>query len=126
MASEASGLAADAEVLRRRSGREGIGRVRKKIGECLVQAGLITETDLQAALGEHKRSGERLGAVLVRLNLATERQIAEAVSYQLGFAYVNLAENPPDPAAVVLIPKEVALKRICVAIAVEKNQLTVA
>jgi type IV pilus assembly protein PilB len=100
--------------------------VRKKIGECLVQAGLITETDLQAALGEHKRSGERLGAVLVRLNLATERQIAKALSYQLGFAYVNLAENPPDPAAVVLIPKEVALKRICVAIAVEKNQLTVA
>jgi type IV pilus assembly protein PilB len=100
--------------------------VRKKIGECLVQAGLITETDLQAALGEHKRSGERLGAVLVRLNLATERQIAKALSYQLGFPYVNLAENPPDPAAVVLIPKEVALKRTCIATALEKNLLTIA
>jgi type IV pilus assembly protein PilB len=100
--------------------------VRKKIGECLVQAGLITENDLQAALGEHKRSGERLGAVLVRLNLATERQIAKALSYQLGFPYVNLAENPPDPAAVVLIPKDVALKRTCIAIAIEKNLLTVA
>jgi type IV pilus assembly protein PilB len=100
--------------------------VRKKIGECLVQAGLITETDLQAALVEHKRSGERLGAVLVRMNLATERQIAKALAYQLGFSYVNLAENPPDPTAVVLIPKEVALKRTCIAIALEKNLLTVA
>jgi type IV pilus assembly protein PilB len=100
--------------------------VRKKIGECLVQAGLITETDLQTALVEHKRSGERLGTVLVRLNLASERQIAKTLAYQLGFSYVNLAENPPDPAAVILIPKEVALKRTCVAIAVEKNLLTVA
>jgi type IV pilus assembly protein PilB len=100
--------------------------LRKKIGECLVQAGLITETDLQAALIEHKRSGERLGLVLVRMNLATERQIAKALAYQLGFSYVNLAENPPDQAAVILIPKEVALKRTCVAIAVEKNLLTVA
>jgi type IV pilus assembly protein PilB len=100
--------------------------LRKKLGECLVQAGLITESDLQSALVEHKRSGERLGVVLVRLNLATERQIAKALAYQLGFAYVNLAENQPDPSAVVLIPKDVALKRTCIAIAVEKNLLTVA
>jgi type IV pilus assembly protein PilB len=101
-------------------------RVRKKIGECLIQAGLITEADLQTALAEHKRSGERLGAVLVRMNLATERQIAKALAYQLGFSYVNLTERAPDPTAVVLIPKEVALKRTCLAIGVEKNLLTVA
>jgi type IV pilus assembly protein PilB len=100
--------------------------VRKKIGECLVQAGLITEADLQTALVEHKRSGERLGTVLVRLNLASERQIAKTLAYQLGFSYVNLTEHPPEPAAAVLIPKEVALKRTCVAVAVEKNLLTVA
>ena len=100
--------------------------MRKKIGECLVQAGLITEADLQTALAEHKRSGERLGAVLVRMNLATERQIAKALAYQLGFSYVNLSENAPDPAAVILIPKDVAVKRTCIAIGVEKNLLTVA
>jgi type IV pilus assembly protein PilB len=100
--------------------------VRKKLGECLVQAGLITESDLQTALAEHKRSGERLGVVLVRLNLATERQIAKALAYQLGFSYVNLGEHPPAPEAAILISKDVALKRTCVAIAVEKNLLTVA
>jgi type IV pilus assembly protein PilB len=100
--------------------------VRKKIGECLIQAGLITEEDLGSALTEHKRTGERLGVVLVRMNLATEKQIAKALAFQLGFPYINLAENPPDPSAVVLIPKDVALKRVCVAVRLEKNLLTVA
>jgi type IV pilus assembly protein PilB len=100
--------------------------MRKKLGECLIQAGLITEDDLQSALTEHKRTGERLGAVLVRLNLATERQIAKALAYQLGFPYLNLAENPPDPVIVTLIAKDVALKRSCVAIRLDKNLLTVA
>jgi len=100
--------------------------VRKKIGECLIQAGLITEDDLRIALEEHRRTGERVGVVLVRMNLATEKQIAKALAFQLGFPYVNLAENPPDPSAVILIPKEVALKRVCVAVRLEKNLLTVA
>src|SRR5262249_53780943 len=86
----------------------------------------ITEDDLQVALAEHKRTGERVGVVLVRMNLATEKQIAKALAHQLGFPYVNLAENPPDPAAVVLIPKDVSLKRVCIAIGLEKNLLTVA
>jgi len=100
--------------------------VRKKIGECLIQAGLITEEDLSVALTEHKRTGERVGVVLVRMNLATEKQIAKALAFQLGFPYINLAENPPDPTAVILIPKDVALKRVCVAVRLEKNLLTVA
>jgi type IV pilus assembly protein PilB len=100
--------------------------VRKKIGECLIQAGLITEDDLRTALTEHKRTGERVGVVLVRLNLATDKQIAKALAFQLGFPYINLPDNPPDPNAVVLIPKDVALKRICIAVGLEKNLLTVA
>ena len=100
--------------------------MRKKIGECLLAAGLISEADLEIALAEQKQSRERLGTVLVRLNFATEYQIATTLAWQLGFEFVNLTENPPDPSAVVLIPKEIALRKTCVAIAVEKNVLTVA
>ncbi len=100
--------------------------MRKKIGECLIQAGLISEDDLENALVEHKRTGERLGVVLVRMNFATEKQIAKALAMQLGFPYVSLPENPPDPSAVILIPKEVSLKRVCIAVSLEKNLLTVA
>ena len=100
--------------------------MRKKIGECLIQAGLISEDDLQVALAEHKKTGERVGSVLVRLNLATEKQITKALAYQLGFPYVSLSDEPPDPGAIVLISKDVALKRVCVAVKLEKNLLTVA
>jgi len=100
--------------------------VRKKIGECLVQAGLISEENLQAALADHKRTGERLGAVLVRMNLASEKQITKALAYQLGFPFISLVDNPPDPSVMALIPKDVALKRVCVAVKLEKNLLTVA
>ena len=100
--------------------------MRTPIGECLRQAGIITEAELQTALVEQKRSGERLGSVLVRVNLASERQIAKALASQVGLEYADLVEHPPDPAAVVLIPKDVALKRTCIAVAAEKNVLTVA
>lgn len=101
-------------------------KVRKKIGQCLIQAGLITGEDLQTALAEQERTGERVGAVLVRLSLATEKQITKVLGYQLGFPYVSLTEDPPEPAAVILIPKEVALKRLCVASRLDRNRLTVA
>src|SRR5262249_52051179 len=75
---------------------------------------------------EQQRTGERVGSVLVRLNLATEKQITKALAYQLGFPYISLADEPPDVVAIVLISKDVALKRVCVAVKLEKNLLTVA
>jgi type IV pilus assembly protein PilB len=100
--------------------------LRKKIGECLIGAGLITDDDLRSALEAHRRTGERLGAVMVRMNLATERQVAKVLALQLGFPYVDLAEEPPDPSAVLLIPKPFALKHVCIPVGLDKNQLTVA
>src|SRR4029079_14602961 len=58
--------------------------------------------------------------------LATEKQIAKALALQLGFPYINLPENPPDPSAVTLGPKDVAIKRVCIAVSLDKNLLTVA
>ena len=100
--------------------------MRTPIGECLRNAGILTDEQLQFALDEQKRSGERLGSVLVRVKLATERQVAKALACQLGLDYADLVEHPPDPAAVAMIPKDVAAKRTCIAVAMEKNLLTVA
>jgi hypothetical protein len=69
--------------------------LRKKIGECLIQAGLITDDDLQVALAEHKRTGERVGVVLVRMNLATEKQIAEGAGVPARFSACQSVENRP-------------------------------
>ncbi len=100
--------------------------MRSRLGESLVRAGLISQDNLEAALAEHGRSGERLGVVIVRMKLATEAQIAEAIAWQLGFSYVHLAEHPPDPGVVALIPRALALKHGCVAVSLEGYVLTVA
>ena len=103
-----------------------VAHVRTKIGQCLIQAGVITDRDLQTALCEQTRTGEGLGSILVRLNCATEKQITKALAYQLRLSYVSLTEDPPDPRAVSLIPKELALRRGCVAVRLDEGVLTVA
>jgi type IV pilus assembly protein PilB len=100
--------------------------VRDRIGECLLKTGLITQDDLQAALAEQKRTGERLGVVMTRLNRATEKQIAETLAAQLGFSYVDLAEHPPDPDVVSVVPREFAQRHECVAVGLEGNVLRMA
>jgi type IV pilus assembly protein PilB len=100
--------------------------MRQKLGECLVEAGLIAAADLRAALAEHKRTGEHLGVVLTRTKLATEEQIAKALASQLGFAYVELSANPPDPSAASLIAPDLARRYASVALSLEKNVVTVA
>src|SRR3954467_924 len=100
--------------------------MRGKIGESLVQAGLISANDLHAALTEQKSSGDRLGVVLARLNLATEYQVATALAAQLGFPCVSLVENPPEPLAVALIARDLAEAAVCIGVSVDDRLLTVA
>jgi type IV pilus assembly protein PilB len=100
--------------------------VRHKIGEHLVRLGIITGAQLDAALAERRRSGERLGSVLARMKLATEAQVAGALAAQLGYPLVDLVEHLPDIAASAAIPKNVALEHACVGISREGDVLTVA
>jgi len=100
--------------------------VRRRIGDRLIRAGLISDRDLRTALGEQARTGERLGAILVRLDVVSERQVARTLAQQLGLAYVNLADHPPDPAALVLIPREVASRHESVAVRFQDAALIVA
>jgi hypothetical protein len=56
--------------------------IRQLLGSLLIMAGQITEEQLTEALEEQKRSGERLGEVLVRRNLITERQLDSMLAFQ--------------------------------------------
>ncbi|MDQ7857218.1 MAG: type II secretion system ATPase GspE [Armatimonadota bacterium] len=73
-------------------------RRRVRLGELLVEAGLISQAQLQQALEQQNATGERLGKVLVSMGLATQDSIARAVASQLGIEYVNLqtATIPED------------------------------
>src|SRR5215467_7203970 len=100
--------------------------MRSRLGEVLIQAGLISARDLARAMKAQARSDDRLGVVLVRLRIASEEQIAVALASQLGLPFVDLSGEPIDPAAVSKIPREFARREACVAIALDKHVLTVA
>jgi len=92
----------------------------------LIQAGLISARELSRAVKEQRRSGERLGAVLVRLQLASDEQIASALASQLGLPYADLATDAIDPEAARLIPKAIATREGCLALRLDRQTLFVA
>jgi type IV pilus assembly protein PilB len=79
-----------------------------RLGEILVKAGLISESQLQAALAEQRRWGGRLGRLLVDMGLIAEPTVAVALSRQLGMPCVNLATTQVSAQAVKLLPVQAA------------------
>ena len=61
-----------------------------RLGDLLVQQKLISLEQLQFALEQQKRSGRKLGRVLVDNGFVSEEQISESVAKQLNIPYINL------------------------------------
>jgi len=99
---------------------------KKKLGELLIDAGVISEEDCKKVLLEQKSRGERLGEMLVEKGLTTEYDIALALASQLGLPLVDLKITPIEPDAVNIIPEAVAKKHLIVPVSVEGRDLYVA
>lgn len=68
-----------------------------RLGDALVAAGKVAGPDLERALEIRKQHEERLGAILVRLGLVSERDVVELVARQLGMLVVRSDEYPGEP-----------------------------
>src|SRR5262245_52544042 len=80
---------------------------RKKLGEVLVQAGLLDEAKLRVALREQQRWGGPLGRHLLELRLVREDDLVRALSMQLNFPVApDLIAHPPPPNVFGLMPLE--------------------
>lgn len=68
-------------------------RRKKRLGDLLVEVGVITEEQLGTALEMQKneKKGEKLGNVLIELGVTTEQQIMEALQQQLGIESIDLS-----------------------------------
>ncbi|HVB49500.1 MAG TPA: MSHA biogenesis protein MshE, partial [Burkholderiales bacterium] len=68
-----------------------MGRPEKiRLGDILVAQRLISLEELKIALDEQKKSGRKLGRVLIEQGFVNDEQICEAISRQLNIPYVNL------------------------------------
>ena len=85
-------------------------RRKLRIGDLLVSEGLLTFEQLDTALDEQKRSGSKLGEVVVRLGFVTQDQINQLLCEQLDIEFVNLRKIDINDAAVKLVPEATARK----------------
>lgn len=81
-----------------------------RLGELLVRNQLISDNQLANAIAEQKKEGIRLGAALVKLGYVQEHDLASFLSKHYGVPSIDLAEFDVDPAVISLIPEEVAQK----------------
>ncbi|MGH8103092.1 MAG: GspE/PulE family protein [bacterium] len=99
---------------------------RKKIGEILVDAGVMTPAQLELALREQRRTSDLLGRVFKRLGFATEQDISRALAGQAGIGHTELKNTLVDPAAIRLVPLDVAKKYRVLPLGLNDGVLTVA
>jgi hypothetical protein len=78
------------------------------LGTLIFRAGLLTEEQLEDALQEGVRSGKRLGEVLVESGLLDERDLGRLLADQKGLRFVELSTLALDPAATALLSAEKA------------------
>ena len=78
---------------------------RIRLGELLIEHKLISEAQLQAALGEQKKSGRRLGRVLIDNGYVDEDAMLRVLSDQLRIPYIDLTTFDLNPQLVQLLPE---------------------
>jgi type IV pilus assembly protein PilB len=97
-----------------------------RIGELLVQQGLITGEQLSKALDESRRSGTRVGVSLVKLGYVEENDLTRVLARQYSVPAVDLERVKLDPRVLRIIPAEVALKHLVLPLRRSGRTLTVA
>ena len=98
----------------------------KKIGELLVQEGLVTIEQLNRVLEEQRHTGERIGAVLVKHGMIDEDILLEFIAKQFRCPQVNLSKLNAPKEVVGLIPLDIMQKYQAVPFGLMGNTLHVA
>ncbi|RNF41276.1 type II secretion system protein GspE [Planococcus salinus] len=98
---------------------------RRRLGDILIEQGLLTEDDLKETL-QDKKNDQKLGDALLQRGLITEQQLIETLEVQLGISHVSLFGYPFDPKLFNVVPKEFAKRNLLVPLKREGDKLYIA
>lgn len=100
---------------------------RRPMGKILLDAGVLTQQQLETALREQQTAWNRhLGNILVELGFTTEDAIAETLAAQIRAPFVHLNEETVQPEAIAMISGVLAHHHSCVPLRVQEDRLLVA
>lgn len=100
--------------------------ITKRIGEVLLERGIINQKELEKALAYQKEHGGLVGQILIQLGSVTEEEIALALTAQYGFPYLPLENYEIDGGLMAIIPEQIARQYCLIAIDRIGNALTLA
>ncbi len=98
----------------------------RRLGEILVEAGIVTPEKLDLALREQRQTGEKLGVALQRLGICSEQEIGKVLASQAGVPVVDLGEVAIDPEAVGMVDRQFAEQRSLLPLRARGSTLRVA
>ena len=99
---------------------------RARIGERLIQAGLINKQQLEKGLQVHAATGEQLGKTLVKLGYLDDDSLVRTLCADAGIPYVTMQDVALDPAAVASLPANIAAKYAALPLRNDNGRLLVA
>jgi len=99
---------------------------RKRLGEILLQMGLVTPEKIEDALTHARRTGSRLGEALVDLNMVTEESVSRALCRQNKLPYVDLDKANLRDEIVDLVESKVVEEYNIIPVKKQGNQVIVA
>lgn len=99
-----------------------------RLGDMLIDKGLITQDQLRIALMEQKKQNQPLGKILVQIGFISESVMRDALGDQLGQESVDLTKIVPDSEVIGMVPKDHARRYhlLPITFEVEQKVLTVA
>lgn len=100
-------------------------QTRKRLGELLIEEGLITAEQLSATI-EEKDSTQKLGDVLLQKGFITEQKLVEVLENQLGIPHISLFHYPFDTNLFTLVSKELARRNLIIPLKKDGNKLYIA
>ena len=80
----------------------------KRLGDILVESGVLTNEDIEKALELQKGTNKRLGEILIDEKFITETQFIDSLRMQLGIDFIDLGKAQIDPSLTQLVPKNIA------------------
>jgi hypothetical protein len=89
---------------------------KKRLGELLLQEGVVNNEQLKEALEEQQQTGELIGEILVRKGFVTESDIARTISTQFSFPYISVLNYYIAPDMTEIFPLEMLEKHLFVPI----------
>ncbi len=94
--------------------------IKIRLGDCLMQKGMITEEQLTEALTKQKENGTKLGETVVEMGLVSENEMIDVLVEQLGIEYVDVRKIKVDENAARLLREDFMRKNSLIPIAFDE------